>query len=158
MDSRVGIGRILELDHDEGESVDEQDYVGPPHDFAVLDRPLVDGVEGIALRMSPVDEINEDSALFAEQNAGCLHSVLQAIGERGVSRDYASAGNVLDLCERLVDGFVRRVAIDREDALAQHLVPCRVAVVALDVGTVFYRPPLLGEEIQHRLLIGAFVV
>ena len=154
----LGLGRILQLDHHERHAVHEQHHVGTLHHLAVLHRPLVHRVERVLLGMRVVDELHKTRRVVARHTARAVHPVLQPVRELLVAHDDASARDAAHLADRVVHRLVGHALVQLAHLILEHIGERRVAVVALDVGTVHVLPLHRAQHFKHRVLVGVLVV
>ena len=112
-DGHVGFltGRGLQLNHDQRQTIDEQDNIGSL--LGVLDyRPLIGDNEFIIIRLTIIDKINESRPLLAVHEISDRNAVLQIIGKGHILLKQAAGIEALELTQSLADRFIGQGFID----------------------------------------------
>ena len=132
---RLLTGGGFQLHHHQREAVHEQHHVQTL--LGVLHhRPLVDDGEVVAGGVVVVDEVHQGGALLAVHEVFDGHAVLQAVHEYHVLLQQRPALEVLQLVDRLVEGFQGQGGIDPPQAGQQDILIEWAVVVPRHVGAV----------------------
>ena len=112
-DGGVLVGRILELDHGQRQTVDEHDDVGPAGVTVFGDRELVDGRPRVGARLIEVDHACLSPADGAVGGAVLdRHAVHQHAMEGSVARFQRRSFRPSQLPQRIVERFVRQLGVE----------------------------------------------
>ena len=115
----VLVGRVLELDHGQRQTVDEHHDVGPAGVAVLGDRELVDGRPRVGVRLIEVDHACLSAADGAVGGAVLdRHAVHQHAMEGSVARFQRRSFRPSQLPQRIVERFVRQLGVEAAQCAA----------------------------------------
>ena len=113
-------GGVLELEHHQGQAVDEQHHVGPAVDLALDHGELVDGQVVVVLGVVEVDDAHLGAANLAVGRAVLDGDAVDQVPMRGaVAGDEVGAFGAEQALEGVLDGRCREVRVEARERGAE---------------------------------------